>query len=92
MASDTLVPLLTRSAIGSFSYTQRAALAERLAAHRHLARDTGTTLTQLLPRRGGAASPSTIPPLATQPSLAVLPAVSAPLAMALPPAEESQAA
>lgn len=51
MAIDRIVPLTTRSAADSPSYALRAALAERLAAHRQLARDAGSVLTQMLPRR-----------------------------------------
>lgn len=51
MASDSMAPLTTRSAADSPSYALRAALAERLAAHRLLAREAGAVLTQILPRR-----------------------------------------
>lgn len=51
MAIDSTFPLTTRSAADSPSYALRAALAERLAAHRQMARDAGAVLTQMLPRR-----------------------------------------
>ncbi|MFC4167450.1 hypothetical protein [Teichococcus aestuarii] len=50
MAIDSIVPLTTRSAADSPSYALRAALAERLAAHRQMAREAGAVLTQLRPR------------------------------------------
>lgn len=51
MASDSMAPLTTRSSADSPSYALRAALAERLAAHRARVRDAGAMLTQILPGR-----------------------------------------
>lgn len=53
MAFDSIVPLTTRSSADSPSYALRAALAERLAAHRLMAREAGAMLTQMMPRREG---------------------------------------
>ncbi|PHK96518.1 hypothetical protein CR162_04115 [Pseudoroseomonas rhizosphaerae] len=70
MASESIAPLTTRSAADSPSYALRAALAERLAAHRLLAREAGAMLTRALPYRSLAFRPGMASPPAKAPGVA----------------------
>lgn len=62
MPTETILVLRDRSALDSPSYALRAALAERLAAHRMAVREAGNRLGLMLKSTGAALPPAPLRP------------------------------